>query len=184
MHRSKKESATSPLKYLLRTVEIFTRLVQLNQLCFAAEDLLVLTHTKRSHDKEWETVHSRALLQNPPQPAWRLSAGLHPSSIPAPSASLGQLQQLWLLDQSEKSIWIFPVTFTPPAYYGALCKPKVVGWNIKVWTRSEVQVFISQDKWLLKASIEGCCKTATYKIQISRSKSCLKFSHTLLKLVE
>lgn len=86
VHRSKKESATSPLKYLLRIVEIFAGLVQLNQLCFTAEDLLVPTHTKRSHDKEWETVHSRALLQNPPQLARQLSAGLHPNSPPGQAA--------------------------------------------------------------------------------------------------
>lgn len=91
MHRSKKESATSPLKYLLRIVEIFTRLVQLNQLCFTAEDLLVLTPPKK-----------KAMIRRGKQFAAEHCCRTHHSQhgsplqgcIPAPS--LGQLQLLWL----------------------------------------------------------------------------------------
>lgn len=107
----------------------------------------------------------------------RAASQLHPRASCSCCGSQG------LLDQPEKRISVFSVTFTSPAYYGALGKPELVGWNSKVGTRSEV--FISEDKWLLKAFAEGCRKAATYKIQISRSsKSFLKFSHILLKLVE
>lgn len=126
VHSSKKQSATSPLKYLLRIMEIFIGLLMLlNQLFFSCRRAKLYRSTpKEARTWSGKQFPASEALQNPPQPTWQVSAGLHPSSLPRCSGYCCGFR--WLLEWSEASVWVFSATFNSPAGYRTLGTPEVV----------------------------------------------------------